>query len=557
MTLIASRLRNSGLSVRGISLTDGLVLAAFLLLPIYVCWGLRDPFADAKWLGVLLVQSLLFIGMASAREVLIPRLNPLERTALGFILLSCCLQGIFRPISDVRTFLLERLGFCALSLLSFSFFTRHRDGLTWLAHVLSISSFLVVVIGMSPYFGLSASSTFGQANMTAQFLGIAVLFQLYAYAKQTSMKNRLQIGASIALNIAYILLLSCRSVLIALGIGFIISFWQRILNLRSIAAILFSAGIAAWTLSSWQLKPNDGYPALSVGLYSEKISNANYRVENWLETLRMIRDHPLGVGPRNFEGYFPFYRALPPNPGDERFIDLSPHNEYLRFIAEDGIGWSALYIAVLLLVSFRLLSDPERRHRNIEHTFVLLAVAYFAVEMMFQFPFENAFPYFTGACIIGFILSFGPAQIWRREGSRFFATLWPMLALTFFGVSSLKFYAFFNAESAEDGVRARACALWPGSWRNCASVIEDDIDSGRLDEAKEKIDAFLVSGPALFPLVRLQGEVFFGQGDIKSACFSFWRYDSLFGFKSSLHSFIEEECPAALIASFSLDTPGH
>ncbi|HEY1376471.1 MAG TPA: O-antigen ligase family protein, partial [Gemmataceae bacterium] len=77
------------------------------------------------------------------------------------------------------------------------------------------------------------------------------------------------------------------------------------------------------------------------GVSSAESPNRSYRDVNWLPGLSMLADHPMGVGPGQFERFLPRYVA----PAD---ADLPPTSAYLKLAAT--CGWPAL-IALLLTLA--------------------------------------------------------------------------------------------------------------------------------------------------------------------------------------------------------------
>jgi O-antigen ligase len=68
--------------------------------------------------------------------------------------------------------------------------------------------------------------------------------------------------------------------------------------------------------------------------------NAGSRINIWKDTWVMIKDHPLGVGLRNYEAVMPVYNAH--GPLGLRFAQA--HNDYLQILAE--VGWPGFICVV-------------------------------------------------------------------------------------------------------------------------------------------------------------------------------------------------------------------
>ena len=95
------------------------------------------------------------------------------------------------------------------------------------------------------------------------------------------------------------------------------------------------------------------------------IDDSNSRIEIWLDSLFIIKDHPFGVGLRNYENVFKVYnQSFAPNKDV-----LYAHNDYLQLLVETGwIGFFSIIsgFVLFLLRSVRRIkrldfrSDPLR-----------------------------------------------------------------------------------------------------------------------------------------------------------------------------------------------------
>ena len=126
------------------------------------------------------------------------------------------------------------------------------------------------------------------------------------------------------------------------------------------------------------------------------------RLAVWSDTLRLVRDRPLGVGAGNFEQAFIPYALGGGTRPDEALVFRSPHNEYLRVLAEEGLVTSALLAALLLGLARALSRSPTvASWRSPPGRLLASALVFLAIEAFFQFPFEMAFPSLTAAVALG------------------------------------------------------------------------------------------------------------------------------------------------------------
>jgi O-antigen ligase len=95
------------------------------------------------------------------------------------------------------------------------------------------------------------------------------------------------------------------------------------------------------------------------------IDDSNSRIEIWRDSLLILKDHPLGIGLRNYENVFQVYNQS--NVSD-RMVTYA-HNDYLQLLIETGwIGFFTLIGGFIFFIgkSFRLIrrldanNDPMR-----------------------------------------------------------------------------------------------------------------------------------------------------------------------------------------------------
>ena len=124
----------------------------------------------------------------------------------------------------------------------------------------------------------------------------------------------------------------------------------------------------------------------SVAKVSNKISDSNGRVDIWKNTLKLIIDHPFGVGPGGFEIKFADYNLTSAGQiTKETVLFTTPHNEILRLIAENGVLLGFLIIMIII----KMFWDTWKRIVTLDSSIKLLFLGLISVmvfEILFQFP---------------------------------------------------------------------------------------------------------------------------------------------------------------------------
>ena len=299
--------------------------------------------------------------------------------------------------------------------------------------------------------------------------------------------------------------------------------------------------------------PSEGPLARSVR--TSKRASAEWRLAVWSDTLGLIRDHPAGVGAGNFEqAFIPYALAGRSKPG-EATVFRSPHNEYLRLVAEEGIAGALLLLALLVVLARELHRSPAiARWRSEPGVLIASSGAFLVVEAFFQFPFELAFPSLLSAVLLGLALACteaptDPASTSlsepSRPGLRRAGDAASMLLALGIGVGLVRVVVAerLEASSGRDAVALeRACALDPRRLEACVEAAWLRSRAGEHVAARQALNAVLRRSPYYFPAIKLLGEDLLSGGERAAGCRHLRRYDEMFGGRSSAHERVRESC---------------
>ncbi|TDC67831.1 O-antigen ligase domain-containing protein [Actinomadura sp. GC306] len=208
--------------------------------------------------------------------------------------------------------------------------------------------------------------------VTAMAFLILTVFALYAPGRGRAARPAALLGLGV-LSVALALALS-RGTWLALGAAALLTLvlfnrWTAVKVLACCAALLLVAPVFAGGGSAAVL---DRAGSIA-GSISDPDRSVADRYHLWATAVRMWEDHPVaGVGPKNFAAYRDTYAGIELSSGSEtadpvhgyiRQPLLSPHNEYLLFLSEQGVvglAGLAAFVGVLLagLWSRRRVRDP-------------------------------------------------------------------------------------------------------------------------------------------------------------------------------------------------------
>jgi hypothetical protein len=291
--------------------------------------------------------------------------------------------------------------------------------------------------------------------------------------------------------------------------------------------------------------------ALILGGFSDKPGMSGARLDYWRQTLRLIRAEPFGVGLDRFEFEFiPFQRLG--NTLSPYSVLLSPHNEFLRYPAEEGI---LLALAYLLLLTLFLRAWWRRAPPGSRALLAPIGLFY-AVEMSVQFPWQLAFPCFFGAIAFGAMA----AELWpgswipERRLRRVLATV--LLVLLFAGTAAAWTVRAFERSDEAERV-GFACRLAPAHWRACLRATRILVAKGDLREARARVEAELDRAPWNFYAWRMLASIAARENKHLESCYFTWRYVDLFRSMDPGAVEVLNSCPKAWISYFDRKRPMH
>jgi hypothetical protein len=536
-------------------LSDGLVLLLFLAVPLAAAPQFWDQFTTVKWYVLEVLAVLFFLCELIGRRgggwpVFVRQRSLLVLGLAGLILVNLLRGGIAAAAAP----LLERATFVMLALSFFWYALRTGGRTACLTAGTALATAAVDAVGLAQVFGLQPlpgltagarqSSLLGNVNMTAQFLGFAIVILLTAAPRGFSRRRTIALEAVrlllVASSLVYLVFLSSRSVALALFCATVALLAARRVPLLAGLGLAFAAGIVVFLV---QLGP-----ARSVAheLTGHKAASLELRRTAWTGTLELIHDHPLGVGTANFADAFIPYRVRAGSAPEESVVFLHPHNEYLRVLAEEGV----LVFALGGLLLFLLCRELRRRGAP---SWLLPMAVFLAVESFFQFPLALATGVLMAAALAGYALAAvetGAAPDERR------ATRWKVAGLTLSLLALVEVYRVARSEylfvNCPDQLtcQERACRLNPRNRPACVLSAWFHAQTGDSRGARERLLQVLEGAPHDLPAIKLLGEEALVRGDRETGCLCLWIYDGLLRQQSSVHDRLMRTCPAVLRESF-------
>jgi hypothetical protein len=365
------------------------------------------------------------------------------------------------------------------------------------------------------------AALFGNVNMAAQFVGLALvlLLPVEVPGRGRAAWNVLRAALGVAGGV-YLFLLGSRSVLVALAAAALALAGAT----RRRLMVAVAAGAAVLLALVWMGPAYGLDPAAAV----RKATSVRLRLALWSDSLALIGDHPLGVGAGGFEHAFVPYQAAGGLEPHEDIVYRSPHDEYLRYLAEDGLALVtvAAALAALLVADWRRAAAPPAELRAL----VVGWGAFLAVEAVFQFPLALAFGAMAAAVTVGAALAAvegAPAAPARRL-PWLAASVVAAAALAAASLRVARSERLYVAHPDDAGALARACALDPRNLPACVTAAWAEDRDGARPQARARLQAALERAPDYPPALKLLGEIALRDGDSEEACRRLSRYDALY-----------------------------
>ncbi len=519
-----------------------------------------------KWyaLHALAIAAALGFALATPPVPWFVRRHRLLLAALAALAVASTLRtGLARAAGP----LLDRFAVVVVVLLLYAHLHRRGGDLRAFGGAVAVAVAATDAAVLAQHFGLqplgfltagdSRSAFFGNVNMAAQFLGLATPCLLWTRSACRRRLHRVALDLLLVATLGSIAVLGSRSVLLATGL--VLMVW---IALRAAPATLVGAGLAASLLLAGILVRDAGErtSVSSPAMLADKAEATAIRLGLWQGTIRMIRDHPLGVGAGNFPDRFVPYQRVGLVP-DEQLLYRWPHDEWLRVAAEDGLPFAGLAAVAAVLLGRAAGRGLRRRSRGPQdRAFLVSTAAALAVEATFQFPFAMAAAALIGALFVAHALyladeseepgtasPFGAEAARPALGSRRLAgAAWTALA-TGALVALLRVAGadYLLARAADDrrGLKT-ACALDPRRVEACVLAAWRQLRDGNRAPGRRTLARLLETSPDYYPALKLRAEDALAAGHREAACADLRRYDALFAGASSVHATVAAQCPA-------------
>ncbi|MGI4851639.1 MAG: O-antigen ligase family protein [Janthinobacterium lividum] len=534
------------------------------LIPFASSNNFIEPAIGPKWVFIYASAYICLIILCSKESFFIPRLNEFQNLILLLLILTIFLN-FFRENFFLYSYsTLNRISFWIIFLYSINVFLyfSHKDKLlNFISYILYIPIFLIITICF--YFILIyfldisylnipmiAEGTFGNKNMLAEFLGFSLVIFLSVLEDKNNIlyhKKILKITSSILF--LYLYYLACRSIILAISCSIIFLLFSKKIKIKTFLEIILYA-LFMWfllqlpkitfinnlpTASSWS--QNKHY----LSSYNNNIVTANIRISYLKSTLAMIKENLWGVGSDGFDYAFIPYKSLYLKI-DPKEIEKSPHNEYLRFMAEDGI--IIFILGIILLSSFlcQLLKNKKCKNK----IFFMCFLIFLAIQAFFQFPLEDPCPFILIAIILAYFFSSFDKNFINFKVNSYILMIISILYLTF--AASLTISSYYLKTFSQNPKKMKlAYQLDPNNWLPNVFYIESLYENKKYEESLFQSMKELKQRPYNFVALYFKGHSEYALGLKSQACLSFSIYNKIFKENNKHYLNFKKMCHEKLI----------
>jgi len=329
-------------------------LALLLLIGIAPLEGAFDygGLSPVKLAGLLAFGSFVLTAIATRRRVY---LDWHHAVVVGLLLLAAISTLFAFDLFEARGVTIRYASFVALFFVV-SQFVGDRRLQARIAWVLSTSAAVAGTLAVTGFLSGDrplASLQYTDPNDTAFVLATTLPLTFWLLRGRSGLA-RLLVVAMIALIAVAVVLSFSRAAIVGLVGAAIL---QAFLNRRQLPIILLGFAVIA-TATVIVFRTNTA--TVERGFFMKRnvaAANVESRFETWAAAARLASQHPIGVGPGNFQFYFAEAAGRPQGSSDVRVV----HNAYLDVAAELGLLGLVLFVAYVVMSVHRLNTAVRRR----------------------------------------------------------------------------------------------------------------------------------------------------------------------------------------------------
>lgn len=516
-----------------------LCLMPFIKWPIFLA-----DYWFSKWV-VVYASTIIFAVSCSLNKpaISLPRMTYSVVIGLGLLVILIIFNHLYNSVPFLSPAFWDRLCFVLLSISFFNIFKEDPFAIRKVLSAIFIANALFLIVCIPSFFEYFIQSSgnkellhqnFGNINMSAEFVGISLI--LLVSGRSYFPRCGGLIDGLMCLSIIYCYYASSRSIVIGIIFSLAILIFLKINSLKHILKIILISGLLIVFIDIMQNCFLEVHSSASVNYIKSTSTLCRWQIIK--ATCLMIFDHPFGVGPGNYLFSFITYMQYTLPLLNENNLAQSPHNEYLRIIAEDGIPFTIILLFTLCIY-FHAKKDIFKSVIA-NHPTIIGFFCFLAVQAAFQFPLINGFPFLMTTCFVGYTLFvFNKDQVVEFSRGKWWA-LTAIVGLMLIGgiLSEAISYRYFYSAS----MNQVAYALNGANSQASIQAAKADMAMGKFIPAHQILDEELKVHPSNFMALSVKAHLEAMTGNTQKSCAILKQIDAFFLGTSIHHSYILHNC---------------
>jgi hypothetical protein len=519
-----------------------------------------DSYTFSKW-TILFVIAILgsFILSWNSNKFVLPKLDFSILAFITFLTFLTLYNHYSTHFSFFSSSFVERILFIILSILFFNLFLKKKN--YYPIEVITFISLSLYLLLISPeiYKKITLNEDlitfFGNVNISAEYIGC--LTSILISFNKKNLKIKKVFNFAIVLSLVFLYFHNCRSVILAISISMLCCKIFNLLTFRDITLYILGTFLIIFII---HLSINNNVLSI-VGMKDSNIENKTvvikeHNIENkkglftkdkeastferWnilLGTFKMILNHPFGIGPGEFTfGLIPYVSHI--EQFNDMYITSSPHNEYLRWIAEDGI----IYAVTFLLMCIFIFYKKRDKIKTIPKDCPILIgfFSFLGVQSLFQFPFLHAFPFLITACCVGLFF----AHLFKDQivfVSKNIALTFSFILLALLSMIILSQTITYLAPE-NPSLNNLAKKMDANNWYAAILEAHNELTHAHYTQANKIIENELLLRPNNYLALGVKADILEQQGNIAEMCTIYNKINNFFNDRSSYHKKIKAKC---------------
>jgi len=403
------------------------LLFFFVILPLCYLRRTVDPLITFRLffltVSLIIIYSAVLIKVltkskfnyANFCKVLFSQNSSLIISFTGVLLISCIAHFFALNKAESLYSIIRDVAFFLFFLASLFFLSVNRDFFRTASKAILLTSLIISLTGFFQYVfrwfyfipGHEVIfSFFANRNLFASALFLSLPFLIYLYFLE---RTGWKILVLITITISFFNIVSAktRAVWLAVITGALLvlivsnlfrsrSKTEHVktkIHIKILIVLIIIAILSGFLIAKLPIIQERNQPLFEKSLTST--GNFLVRYHAWLNTIKMISDHPLlGVGPGNWKIIFPQYGILGMKVESGAYQYMRPHNDFLWVAAESGLIGMFFYIlifGVAIKYSIFILIKANSFQDRIFALTMLFGISGYIVIANFSFPKERIF----------------------------------------------------------------------------------------------------------------------------------------------------------------------